>query len=49
MSDLWDDLSEDESPICGHCGVSMLPAAGPGEDQVCENADCEAFGSPVDG
>ena len=49
MSDLWDDIGEEESPICGYCGVSMLPPAGPGEPQSCENADCEAFGSPVDG
>ena len=47
MSDLWDDLDDDVSPICPSCGVSTLPPEVPGEDPVCENADCPAFGEPI--
>jgi len=47
MSDIWDDLGDDPSPICAHCGVSALPAEIPDEDPQCENADCPAFGEAV--
>lgn len=48
MSGMWDPVDEgDPSPICPHCGVSALPAEAPGEPNLCENADCEAFGEPI--
>lgn len=40
-----DDAEYERSTICPECGVSMLPAEMPGEDQVCENADCDSFGA----
>ncbi|MEM9466441.1 MAG: hypothetical protein AAGA90_13795 [Actinomycetota bacterium] len=48
MSDLWDDLDDDDvSPICPSCGVSALPPEAMGEPSMCENADCIAFGEPI--
>ncbi len=47
MSDMWDETDDDESPICGFCGVSALPPEHPGGPSSCENADCEAFGDPI--
>ncbi len=45
------DDGENRAPICGFCGVTALP----GETSnvidagfVCDNADCEGFGEPVD-
>lgn len=45
------DDGENRAPICGFCGVTALP----GETAnvidagfVCDNADCEGFGEPVD-
>lgn len=47
MSDMFDELEDDPSPICSACGVSALPAETPGELPECENPICEAFGEPV--
>ena len=45
---LWDvDDEDDASPICPAGGVSALPAEVPGEEQTCENADCDSFGDPI--
>lgn len=45
-NDLWFDEDSSQPPICGTCGVTMLP--GPplhGDDFECANDDCEASGS----
>jgi len=52
----WDDdrtggdADVDRAPICPACGVTALPAE-PSHvldaTFVCENPDCDAFGSPV--
>ena len=46
---MFDELEADPSPICPHCGVSALPAESPGEEPMCENADCAAFGEVICG
>ena len=48
VSNLWDERDDDDSPICPTCGVSALPPEVPGEPSSCENADCDAFGEPVE-
>jgi len=48
IASMFDDYGDDPSPICGHCGVSVLPAEVPGEQPACENADCAAVGQPID-
>jgi len=47
VANLWDEDEDDPSPICGSCGVSALPAETPGESQVCENVNCDAFGEAI--
>lgn len=47
MSDLWDEGDEDASPICAFCGVSALPAEMPGDEPICENSACSAFGESI--
>ncbi len=45
-NDLWFDEDSSQPPICGTCGVTMLP--GPtlhGDDFECANDDCDASGS----
>ena len=42
------DDDEDRAPICRGCGVTALPSE-VGEDFVCENPDCPAYGEPVAG
>jgi len=39
---------EDRAPICASCGVTALPAE-EAEGFVCENADCPAYGDPIEG
>jgi len=39
----WDDYDAESSPICGFCGVSMLPPEHPGETSKCENPECDSF------
>lgn len=43
VTTLWDERDAEDSPICGACGVSMLPAEVPGEQPTCENAECPSF------
>jgi hypothetical protein len=40
---------ERRAPICPWCGVTALPADPDALDSVfaCDNADCEAYGTPV--
>jgi len=47
MSNLWDETGDDASPICDACGVSALPPEIPGGPSTCENAECLAFGEPI--
>ena len=45
------DADVGRAPICPSCGVTALPAdTGNVIDSgfVCENADCDAFGDPVE-
>jgi hypothetical protein len=42
-----DEEDEDRAPICPSCGVTALPAEGFGEQFVCENPDCDAYGEAV--
>ncbi|MFK8022616.1 MAG: hypothetical protein AB8G26_01525 [Ilumatobacter sp.] len=50
MSDLWDDIGDDDvSPICPACGVSALPPEAAGEPPMCENPNCSMFGEPMVG
>ncbi len=49
----WDVVDEDEgrAPICPSCGVTALPAELANvidSGFVCDNADCDAYGEPVD-
>ena len=48
----WDqDPDEGRAPICPYCGVTALPAELShviDTDFVCDNADCDAYGEPVD-
>ena len=47
----WDDANVERAPICPSCGVTALPAELShviDSGFVCENADCEAFGEPVE-
>lgn len=43
----WDEAEVNRSVICPTCGTSVLPPERPGEDAVCENGSCDAFGEPV--
>jgi len=48
VESMFDDFDDgDTSPICAFCGVSALPPETPGEQPMCENADCGAFGEPI--
>ncbi len=43
---------ENRAPICAFCGVTALPSELSNVIDggfVCDNADCEGFGEPVDG
>lgn len=49
----WDADHADEgrAPICPSCGVTALPSELSNvidSGFVCDNADCEAYGEPVD-
>lgn len=51
MSDWYDEADDGRAPICPSCGVTALPAELANvidSGFVCDNADCEAFGEPVD-
>ena len=46
-----DNIDVDRAPICPFCGVTALPADPANVIDtafVCENADCEAFGQPIE-
>lgn len=48
--DLRGGADVDRAPICPACGVTALPAETSNvldATFVCENPDCDAFGSPV--
>lgn len=37
----------ERAPICGDCGVTALPSEDLGDDFVCENPECAAFGDVI--
>lgn len=43
-----EEADVERAPICDACGVTKLPdaaAVGPDAEWVCENPDCEAYGT----
>ncbi len=46
----WEDADEGRAPICPACGVTALPAETVNVSDpsfICDNADCDAFGTVV--
>lgn len=46
----WEHADEGRAPICPACGVTALPAETANVSDpsfICDNADCDAFGTDV--
>ena len=47
----WQEADVGRAPICPSCGVTALPAEPSNvidSGFVCENADCDGYGEPVE-